>query len=64
MIDTAVREGIKVRVEEIQQFLKEQPTFITEYEDQLVRKLVDRITVFDDHFEIQFKSGETIHIHK
>lgn len=64
MIDSAVREGIKVRVEEMQQFLKEQATFIIEYDDQLVRKLVDRITVFDDHFEIQFKSGATIHIHK
>lgn len=64
MIDSAVREGIKVRVEEMQQLLKEQATFITEYEDQLVEKLVDRITVFDDHFEIQFKSGATIHIHK
>lgn len=64
MIDSSVREGIKVRVEEMQQFLKEQATFITEYDDQLVRKLVDRITVFDDHFEIQFKSGATIHIHK
>ena len=64
MIDSVMREGIKVRVEEMQQFLKEQATFITNYDDKLVRKFLHRITFFDDHFEIYFKSGATIYIHK
>lgn len=64
MIDSAVRECIRVRVDEMKMFLEEQTTFITKYDDQLVRKLVEKITVHDDHFEIYFKSGTTIYIHK
>lgn len=57
MIDSAMHKGIKV-------CLEEQATFITNYDDKIVRKLLHRITVFDDHFEIYFKSGATIYIHK
>ena len=30
---------------------------VVEYEDGLVWKLIERITVHDDHFTVEFKSG-------
>ena len=30
---------------------------VTEYDDSLVRRLIERITVYDDHFSVEFKSG-------
>lgn len=30
---------------------------VTEYDDSLVRRLIERITVYDDHFTVEFKSG-------
>lgn len=35
---------------------------VTAYDEQLVRKLTPKITVFDDHLEFLFKSGIKIEI--
>ncbi|WRO23409.1 integrase [Metallumcola ferriviriculae] len=41
-------------------FLKEQPTAITEYDEQLVRRLIEKVTVYEDRFTVEFKSGVTV----
>ena len=38
------------------------PTTITEFDETLVKRLISKITVFEDHFTIDFKSGVTIDI--
>ena len=35
---------------------------ITEFDEALVKKLIEKITVFADHFTVEFKSGITIDI--
>ncbi|MGE4415415.1 MAG: hypothetical protein AB7D08_08845 [Bacteroidales bacterium] len=35
---------------------------LTEYEEDYVRTLLEKITVYDDHFIIEFKSGIEIQI--
>lgn len=37
-------------------FLREQPTAITEYDEQLIRRLIEKVTVFEDKFTVEFKS--------
>jgi site-specific DNA recombinase len=39
-----------------------QKTDITEFDEALVKKLIEKITVFADHFTVEFKSGLTIEI--
>lgn len=56
MVESAEREGIKKRVAEMQQFLAEQKSEITEYDESLVRQLIEKITVYEDKFEVMFKS--------
>ncbi|MCD8151457.1 MAG: hypothetical protein LUE92_18330 [Clostridiales bacterium] len=34
-----------------------QYNMITEYDESLVRKLIEKIMVYDDHFTVEFKSG-------
>ena len=41
-MDTAEREGMKQRIREMQQFLAEQTQDITEYNEQLVRRLIEK----------------------
>ena len=41
-------------------FLLEQPTTITEYDEQLVRRLIEKVTVYEDKFTVEFKSGVTV----
>lgn len=62
MVESAEREGIKKRVAEMQQFLAEQQTEITEYDESLVRQLIEKITVYEDRFEVMFKSQTMVEI--
>ena len=50
------------RVVDLIHFIKEHDDGVAEYDDALVRKLIERITVFDDHFTILFKSGIDIDV--
>ena len=64
MVDSAEREGLKLRIDEMRQFLDEQTESITEYDEQLTRRLIEKITVYEDHFTIEFKSGTSMEIHR
>lgn len=57
MMDDAQREGTRQRVQEMMEYLKEQPVKITEYDEQLVRRLIEKIVVFDEKFVVEFKAG-------
>lgn len=57
MIKNAAREGLRQRIEEMTKFLKEQPQKLEVYDDLLVRRLIDRITVDERLLTIEFKSG-------
>ena len=39
-----------------------QPTALTEYDEQLVRRLIEKVTVYEDKFTVEFKSGLTMDI--
>lgn len=56
----AEQEMLRKRIEEMQQFLQTQSSRVTEYDEQMVRRLIEKITVYDDRFVFEFKSGMTI----
>lgn len=43
-------------------FLKEQPTLIDECDEQLIRRLIRKIMVYEDKFTIEFKSGVEVEV--
>ena len=43
-------------------FLNEQSCQLEEYDEQLVRRLIEKVTVHDDRIEVEFKSGVEIDI--
>ena len=49
MVEDAEREGTRQRVQEMMEYLKEQPAEVTEYDEQLVRRLIEKITVLHFH---------------
>lgn len=63
-VEGAEREGMKQRISEMQQFLAEQTQDITEYDEQLVRRLIEKITVYDEKVIVEFKSGTSVDIHR
>lgn len=64
MMDSAGREGMKQRIDEMRQFLDEQTKAITEYDEQLTRRLIEKITIYEDHCTVAFKSGTSVDIHR
>ena len=46
------------RIDDMNTFLREQPTTLTEYGEPLVtRRLIEKVTIYDDKFTVEFKSG-------
>ncbi len=61
-VDSHNREESMNRIKELQDFIAKQKTDITEFDEALVKKLIEKITVYADHFTVEFKSGITIDI--
>ena len=45
-------------------FLNDLPCEQTEYEEDYVRTLMEKITVYDDNIIVEFKSGIEIHVNE
>ncbi len=60
--EQASHRDLKTRIDEMMNFLTGLPCELTEYEEQYVRTLVEKIAVYDDHFIVEFKSGIEIQI--
>lgn len=46
----------------MQQFLAEQTEQIEEYDESLVRRVVEKITVYEEEFTVEFKSGTSVDV--
>ena len=58
----AEQEMLRKRIDEMRQFLQMQTNRVTEYDEQMVRRLIEKITVFDDKLIFEFKSGMTLEL--
>ena len=52
------------RLIELEEFLDNQELEIESYDEELVRKLIDKIVVYDEMLKVIFKSGIEIEIEK
>ena len=62
LVENAEREGKRQRIDEMTDFLNEQSCELQEYDEQLVRRLIEKVTVFDEKLTVGFKSGVEIDI--
>lgn len=61
-VESAGRDELRKKIDDMSTFLLEQPTTITEYDEQLVRRLIEKVTVHEDKFTVEFKSGVTVDV--
>lgn len=59
-VENAGWDDLRKRNAEMSIFLRKQPTVIKEYDEKLVRRLIDKVTVYKDRFEVVFRSGVMI----
>lgn len=62
LTEQAERKGSKQKLEEMEKFLNEQDGLLEEYDERLVRMLIEKVTVFDDKLTVEFKSGAEIEV--
>jgi site-specific DNA recombinase len=63
-LESAGRGEQKKRIADMGAFLREQPTSITEYNEPLVRRLIEKVTVYEHKFTVEFKSGVNVEINE
>ncbi len=61
-LESAGRDELRKRISDMSSFLQEQPTTLTEYDEQLVRRLIEKVTVYEDRFSVEFKSGVAVDV--
>ena len=55
---TALAQTVQCNREtDLEAFLDEHQEPVTDYDEGMVRRLIERITVFEDHLEFEFKCG-------
>ena len=57
LLEDAQNCELKRQVEYLKSFLDERAGGITEYDEALVRRVIEKVTVYDDRLVFQFKSG-------
>ena len=61
-LEDANKETLRQKIVELETVLAGINGKVEEYEDALVRKLIERITIYDDYFTVEFKSGIEIDV--
>lgn len=62
LLDEANRDTAAKKVEELIGFIREQRGQPVGYDEGLVRKLIEKVIVYDDSFRVVFKSGVDVNI--
>lgn len=62
LTEAAERSDLQERMNDIISFLDEMPTMLTEYSDTITRRLVEKITIFDEKIVVEMKSGLHIEV--
>ena len=58
-LESGWHDELRKLIADMSMFLRERPTTLTEYDEQLVRRLIGQVTVYEDKFTVEFKSGVT-----
>ena len=61
-LDMAEEKNEQSRLMELEEFLDNQELEIESYDEELVRKLVDKIVVYEEKLKVIFKSGLEVEI--
>ncbi len=61
-VDTAARNEQLGRITELQDFIRSQSTDLTEFDESLVKRWVQKITVWPDRYTVELKSGLNVDI--
>ena len=56
-LENLSRDELQKRINDMSAFLQEQAIALVQYDEPLVRRLIEKVTVYEDKFTVEFKSG-------
>ena len=62
LLSIAEEKNVQSRLMELEEFLDNQELEIERYDEDLVRKLIEKIIVYDESLKVIFKSGLEVEI--
>ena len=62
LVEDASLSGENERINELIEFIRKNKFRTLEYDDKLVRKIIQSVTVYEDHFIVCFKSGIEVEV--
>ena len=63
-VNTAARDAQIARINELQDFIKQSPARLEAFGEALVKRWLERIIVWEDHFIVELKSGLNMDIER
>ena len=63
-MDTVQRDEQLQRITELQDFIKDQPSDLTVFDEALVKRWIKQITIWDDHCTVELKSGLKVDVER
>ena len=63
-MDTVQRDEQLQRITELQDFIKDQSSDLTVFDEALVKRWLKQITIWDDHCTVELKSGLKVDVEK
>ena len=61
-VDTAARDEQIKRINDLQDYIAQQTTYLTEFDEALVRRWIKQITIWNDRITVELKSGVSIDV--
>ena len=62
LTEAALRHDLQEHIEDLIAFLDEQTEAVTRYSEPLARRLIEKVTVYDEKLVVEFKSGLQIDV--
>ena len=63
-VENLGRDELQKRITDMSAFLKNQPIALTQYDESLVRRLIEKVIVYEDKFTVEFKSGMMVDVNE
>lgn len=63
-MDTVQRDEQLQRIMDLQDFIKDQSSYLTTFDEALVKRWLKQITIWDDHCTVELKSGLKVNVEK
>ena len=61
-VESAGRDEIRKRIADMKAFLRKQDATVTGFDEALVRRLIEKVTVYEGRFVVVFRSGVTVDV--